>query len=81
MRYSLAQVLIFFDSQSYSDFETIKEVLHIIDSDKIETELKQELIIYTLRLAGFFDDDFIQNMPKELRKKITAEYEKKAKKL
>jgi len=77
MRYSIAQVLIFFDSQSHRNFETIHEVLEIIDSKEIETEIKQPLIIQTLREAGFYDDWFISNMPEELKKKIISEYEKK----
>ncbi len=75
--YSIAQVLIFFDTQSHRNFETIHEVLEIIDSKEVETEIKQEVIIQTLREAGFYDDIFIRNMPEALKQKVIAKYTKK----
>lgn len=76
--YTIFQLLVFFDTQSHRDFETIKEVLAIIDSSEIENEKKHELILNSLRHAALLDIEFIRAMPEAVRESIMAEYFRRA---
>ncbi|MDH4472281.1 MAG: hypothetical protein QE487_06715 [Fluviicola sp.] len=76
--YTIFQLLVFFDTQSHRDFETIKEVLTIIDSKEIKSEKKHGLILNLLRNAALLDIEFIKVMPQSVRESIIEEYIRKS---
>ena len=75
--FSLFQVLVFFDNQSHCGFQTIYDVLSIIDDTNIIDELKRSLILDAFRQAGFFDIEYIKDMPESVRQKLIDAYQKK----
>lgn len=77
MTYSLFQLLVFFDGQSHCGFQTVYDVLNIIDSKTILDELKRDLILQTLRQAALLDIEYIKAMPDSVKQSIIAAYQKK----
>jgi hypothetical protein len=79
--YTIFQLVVFFELQERRDFETIKEILAIINSKEVKADKKRGLVLDKLRNAALLDIEFISAMPPQSRESIMAEYFRRAEKI